>query len=228
MATGLSRAHPSRHRAKYFVAHLTFSKGECEMLSLYIKDMDGVWFGVAYDGEKVFATTFAFNERRALQSLLGSIPFNVPFQQLETASAFAERVIALLRDVYNGEGISVNVSLATEHLSSYARKVIAVASLIPVGYVASYGSVAKAAGGSPRAVGRVMASNPFAPIIPCHRVVSSDFTLGGYGGGLDTKLEILKRERRGYASKREIPVNNGKLELFPVEFVLKRLEKGKR
>jgi len=198
------------------------------MISLYTKDIDGVWFGVAYDGEKVFATTFAFSEKRALQGLLGGIPFNVPFQQLETASAFAERVIALLKDVYDGKDVSSNFSLATEHLSYYTRKVIRVALLIPVGYAASYGSVAKAAGGSPRAVGRVMASNPFAPIVPCHRVVSSDFTLGGYGGGLNVKLEILRRESRGYVPKREISVNKEKLLLFPVEFVLNKLRKDKK
>jgi methylated-DNA-[protein]-cysteine S-methyltransferase len=197
------------------------------MLSLYAKDMNGVWFGVAYHGKKVFGTTFAFSEKKALQSLLENIPFNMPFQQLEIASAFAERVIAMLKDIYDGKGASGNVSLATEHLSNYSRKVIKVTSLIPIGYVASYGSVAEAAGGSPRAVGRVMASNPFAPIVPCHRVVSSDFTLGGYGGGLDVKLEILKRESRGYTSERGIQVNNKKLELSPVEFVFKKLEKSK-
>jgi len=92
---------------------------------------------------------------------------------------------------------------ATEHLSDYAKGVIGVVSLIPQGYGASYGAVAKAAGGSPRAVGRVMAMNPFLPICACHRVVGSDFSLVGYGGGLDVKLEILKREKRGYASKKE-------------------------
>jgi len=197
------------------------------MINLYVKDVDGIWLGVACDNEKLFATMFAFSEKRALQGLLESVPFNMPFQQLEIASAFAEQVIALLKDIYDGKGASADVSLAMEHLSNYSRRVIKVTLLIPVGYVASYGSVAKAAGGSSRAVGRVMASNPFAPIVPCHRVVSSDFTLGGYGGGLDVKLEILKRESRSYTSKREIQVNNKKLELFPVEFVFKRLEKGK-
>ena len=99
------------------------------------------------------------------------------------------------------------------------------ASLIPVGYAASYSSIAKAAGGSPRAVGRVMASNPFVPIVPCHRVVSSDFTLGGYGGGLNVKLEFLVREKRGYTSPREIPLGGKKLQVFPVEFVLRKLER---
>ena len=83
-------------------------------------------------------------------------------------------------------------------------------------------------GGSPRAVGRVMATNPFAPLCPCHRVVSSDFTLCGYGGGLDVKLAFLKRERRGYPSKKVIKAGGGKLALFPVEFVLSKLERDKR
>ncbi len=195
------------------------------MIDVYAKNVDDVWFGVACEGEKVFATMFASSEERALQGLLESIPFDVPFQQLNAPSAFVEHVIALLKDIYDGKDISDKVSLVTEHLSDYARKVIKVASLIPVGYAASYGSVAKVVGGSPRAVGRVMATNPFAPIVPCHRVVCSDFTLGGYGGGLDVKLDFLSREKRGYATEREILVNGKKLRVTPVEFVLGKLKK---
>jgi len=195
------------------------------MISLYTKNIKGVWFGVAYDREKVFATTFAFSEKRTLQGLLESVPFNVPFQHLEKPSVFAEHALGLLRNIYDGKDVSHSFSLATEHLSNYARKVIEIVSSIPLGYVASYGSVARAAGGSPRAVGRVMTLNPFAPIVPCHRVVSSDFTLGGYGGGLKVKLDFLKREKRGYAAKREIPVDDRKLQVFPVEFVLRKLGK---
>jgi len=39
-----------------------------------------------------------------------------------------------------------------------------------------------------------MANNCFAPLVPCHRVVKSDFTLGGYGGGLKVKIALLKKE----------------------------------
>lgn len=195
------------------------------MISLYTKNIKGVWFGVAYDKEEVFATTFAFSEKRTLQGLLESVPFNIPFQHLEKPSVFAEHALGLLRNIYDGKDVSHSFSLATEHLSNYARKVIEIVSLIPLGYVASYGSVARAAGGSPRAVGRVMALNPFAPIVPCHRVVSSDFTLGGYGGGLKVKLDFLNREKRGYTAKREIPVNGKKLQVFPAEFVLRKVEK---
>jgi len=197
------------------------------MISLYTKDIDGIWLAVACNEEKIFATSFASKENRAVQDLLLSIPFNVPFQHSEEPSVFARRVLDLLKNIHDGRDVSLGVSLATEHLSNYTRKVIETVSRIPVGFVTSYGSVAKAAGGSPRAVGRVMASNPFAPIVPCHRVVSSDFTLGGYGGGLKLKLDFLKREKRGYSAKREISINGKKLQVFPVEFVLRKVGKGK-
>jgi len=196
------------------------------MIGLYIENVEDVWFRIACDGEKIFATTFASDDKRVLQSLLKSIPFNVPFQHSEKTSVFAKRVIGLMKNIYDGKGDSDDFSLVTEHLSDYARRVIEVVSLIPVGFVASYGSVARAAGGGPRSVGRVMASNPFPLVVPCHRVVCSDFTLGGYGGGYDNvpvKLGILRRESRGYGSEREIAVGGGRLLVFPVERVLKRV-----
>jgi methylated-DNA-[protein]-cysteine S-methyltransferase len=194
------------------------------MISIYIKNIEGVWFGLAFEGEEIFATTFAFNGKKALQSLLRSIPFNVPFQQVKSSN-FAKHVTAVLRDIYDGKDVSCNFSLAKKHLPKYTGRVIEVARLIATGYAASYGAIAEVAGGSPRAVGNVMAMNPFAPLVPCHRVVRSDFTLGGYGGGLNLKLQILEREKRGFTSKREIPVNGKLLLVFPVEFVLGKLHR---
>jgi len=194
------------------------------MISVYTKNIDGVWFGVACTKQRVFATSFAPSEQEALRKLLSSVPFNVPFQVYPEPSAFAETILASVKSVYDGNGVSQKFPLATEHLSAYTQRVLEAASLIPLGYVSSYGSIAKAVGGCPRAVGRVMALNPFAPIVPCHRVVSSDFTLGGYGGGLSVKLEFLIREKRGYTSVREIPLGDEKQQVFPVEFVLKKLD----
>ena len=197
------------------------------MIGIYSKNLNAVWFGIACDEQRVFGISFAASERKALRSLLDGIPFNVPFQVFSKPSAFAEETLTSVKNVYDGKTVSKNYSLAAEHLPAYTRRVLEVASLIPVGYVTSYGSIAKAAGGGPRAVGNVMARNPFAPVVPCHRVVSADFTLGGYGGGLDMKLEILKREKRGHKTPREIPVGNKKLRVFPVEFVLEKLKKEK-
>lgn len=196
------------------------------MINLYIKNLEGVWFGVACDNEKIFATAFAPSQNQIIQSLLRSIPFNVPFQKLEETFGLAEQAITTLKDIYYGKGVSPKFSLATEHLSNYAKKVLNVAALIPTGYVTSYGSIARVAGGSPRAVGRVMASNPFPLIVPCHRVIASNLTLGGYGGGLQVKLDILSRERRGHITEREISVNGEKLQIFPVELLLRKQAKS--
>ena len=196
------------------------------MLHVYAKKAGSVWFGVAFEGQRILATTFGPSEKSVLQGLRGSLLSRTPFQRLEK-SEFAERVITALKEAYDGKEVSQNFSFDTGRLSSYRKKITQAVCSIPTGYVASYGGVARAAGGSPRAVGRVMASNPFPPLCPCHRVVSSDFTLGGYGGGLDVKLEFLRRERRGYSSKKVIEVDGGKLELFPVETVLSKLTRGK-
>jgi hypothetical protein len=71
-----------------------------------------------------------------------------------------------------------------------------------------------------------MANNAFAPIVPCHRVVTSSLGLGGYGGGgLRVKYEFLKREKRGYNEPSEVLAEGQVLKVFPVEFVLQKLDR---
>jgi methylated-DNA-[protein]-cysteine S-methyltransferase len=67
---------------------------------------------------------------------------------------------------------------------------------IPYGETISYGELARRIGlpKSARAVGRASGSNRIAIIIPCHRVIGTDGTLTGYGGGLDRKEKLLKLE----------------------------------
>ena len=70
---------------------------------------------------------------------------------------------------------------------------------IPKGQTRSYGWVAEQIGkpGAARAVGSALGKNPFAPIVPCHRVIKSDGTLGGFSapGGLASKLRLLIKEK---------------------------------
>jgi methylated-DNA-[protein]-cysteine S-methyltransferase len=196
-----------------------------QKIGVYTKKVDDVWYGVACDNEQVFATSFTHDEKRTVESLLDSVPVGTEFQVFPTPSAFAERALASVKSVYDGKGETGAVPLATQLLSPFTKNVLEVARLIPVGYVTSYGALSDAAGGSPRAVGGVMAANPFAPIVPCHRVVRSDFNLGGYGGGLATKAEMLTREKRGISLPKEIPVGPKQLRIFPVEFSLEKLRK---
>lgn len=67
---------------------------------------------------------------------------------------------------------------------------------IPYGETASYGEIARRVGhpGAPRAVGVANARNPVALIVPCHRVIGSNGSLTGYGGGLDRKRFLLDLE----------------------------------
>jgi O-6-methylguanine DNA methyltransferase len=70
---------------------------------------------------------------------------------------------------------------------------------IPAGDTITYGELAGKAGlpNAARFVGNVMAQNRFAPIVPCHRVISTS-GLGGYGFGLKMKMELLEREGAHY------------------------------
>lgn len=75
---------------------------------------------------------------------------------------------------------------------------------IPEGQTRSYKWLAERIGrpGAVRAVGSALGKNPFAPLVPCHRVIKSDGTLGGFSapGGLRAKLALLKRERSDSAA----------------------------
>jgi methylated-DNA-[protein]-cysteine S-methyltransferase len=69
---------------------------------------------------------------------------------------------------------------------------------IPAGCTSTYGAIAKQLGsaGASRAVGLANGANPIAIIVPCHRVIGSNGTLTGYGGGLDRKQWLIDHERR--------------------------------
>ncbi len=85
----------------------------------------------------------------------------------------------------------------TKRRSSFAERVYAVVKRIPKGSTRTYKQVAGAAG-SPnayRAVGNILNKN-FDPSIPCHRVVRSDGTTGGYNRGPERKARILSAERK--------------------------------
>ena len=81
--------------------------------------------------------------------------------------------------------------------TAFQRQVWEKLRAIPYGETVSYADVAKALGkpGAVRAVGRACATNPVALVIPCHRVVREDKSLGGYRWGLDRKQKLLDLER---------------------------------
>lgn len=81
-------------------------------------------------------------------------------------------------------------------LSGFARKVLQATARIPAGQVLSYTDVAAKAGNAraSRAAGNALHRNPVAIVVPCHRILRSDGSLGGYAGGLPVKEWLLEHE----------------------------------
>jgi methylated-DNA-[protein]-cysteine S-methyltransferase len=189
------------------------------MIHVYHQKMKDVWYGAAIKDNQVLATNFS-SEEQDLGRLLRRLPFDVPFQVTEEPNQLLTDALRALEEIFNGEDQgSYGFKIDTSYLSNYAKRVLNCTHLVPVGYVTTYGAIAKVAGGSARSVGRVEASNPFPLLIPCHRVVRSDLSVGGYGYGMQVKLELLRREERGYEESKGLKVDDGELLLFPAERV---------
>jgi len=78
---------------------------------------------------------------------------------------------------------------------NFNQKVWAMTARIPAGQVRTYAWIARELGSRGyRAVGNALNRNPYAPAVPCHRVVGSDGSLTGFAGGLDMKRKLLMEE----------------------------------
>lgn len=78
---------------------------------------------------------------------------------------------------------------------NFNQRVWALTARIPLGMIATYGDIARELNTKAyRAVGNALNRNPYAPTVPCHRVVGSDGSLTGFAGGLEKKRALLESE----------------------------------
>jgi methylated-DNA-[protein]-cysteine S-methyltransferase len=91
---------------------------------------------------------------------------------------------------------------------SFDERVWALCARIPPGRLATYGQIAAALGspGAARAVGGALNRNPYAPGVPCHRVVGSTGALTGFAGGLDKKRALLATEGIAVRGERVVEI----------------------
>ncbi|MBS7610499.1 methylated-DNA--[protein]-cysteine S-methyltransferase [Candidatus Bathyarchaeota archaeon] len=101
-----------------------------------------------------------------------------------------------LESYFRGERVEFRVSFDFLWGTEFQKKVWTILSRIPYGSLTTYGQIASQVGRSKafRAVGNAVGMNPVFLIIPCHRVIRSDRTLGEFSYGKDIKMKLLKLE----------------------------------
>ena len=107
-----------------------------------------------------------------------------------------------LREYFAGKRAGFDLPLAPAG-TAFQRSVWRQLQEIPYGETISYGELARRVGNpkASRAVGSANGANPLPIVIPCHRVIAGDGTLGGFGGGLLTKQTLLALELRASLAK---------------------------
>lgn len=104
----------------------------------------------------------------------------------------------IVSDLYNGKKKEFDLTcLNWSRLTAFSTRVLRQTFKIPRGKAATYSGLAAKIGHprAARAVGTAMANNPFPIVIPCHRVVRADGSLGQFGGGMAMKKQLLEKER---------------------------------
>ncbi|HEY8192885.1 MAG TPA: methylated-DNA--[protein]-cysteine S-methyltransferase [Gaiellaceae bacterium] len=101
-----------------------------------------------------------------------------------------------LEEYFEGRRRSFDLPLDLRGRTGFSREILDRLARVPYGEVTTYKSLAVEAGNprAARAVGTIMNRNPIPIVLPCHRVVGSNGSLVGYGGGLDRKRQLLDLE----------------------------------
>jgi methylated-DNA-[protein]-cysteine S-methyltransferase len=129
-----------------------------------------------------------------------------PEAREETPPAAVQQAIDGVVTLLSGAAVDLStVSLDMERVPAFDRRVYEIARAIPPGHTLTYGDIAARLGdpGAAREVGQALRRNPFAVIVPCHRVVAAGGKTGGFSatGGVTTKLRLLEIERARLGSE---------------------------
>ena len=157
------------------------------------------WVGVAATGRGVCAIVLPKTSRRAAERDLrnaGAVGDASSNGTGKSAAVHLKAARAALGAYLNGKVRSFDLPLDLEGQPRFRRKVWEVLQTIPYGRVRSYGWVARKVGKpkAARAVGGACGANPVPLLVPCHRVIAGDGSLGGFSGGLGVKKRLLRLE----------------------------------
>ncbi len=152
------------------------------------------WSGRGVAALQLPEATEARTRARLLRALPDAVDAEPPRAVREAVNAIVALLSGRPRDLSD-------LPLDMDRVAEFDRKVYAAARRIPPGATLTYGEVAVRAGepGGARAVGKALGRNPFAIIVPCHRVVAAGGRIGGFSanGGVVTKERLLAIEGAG-------------------------------
>ena len=117
-----------------------------------------------------------------------------------------ESIVQRIRALLEGQSDTLlDVPLDMTGVPAFNRRVYEITRTIPPGRTLTYGDIAARVGepGAARAVGQALGHNPFAPVVPCHRVLAAHTAAGGFSatGGVATKLRMLQIEKAQLGSE---------------------------
>lgn len=143
------------------------------------------FFGYVVNENQLLSTYLPDTKNKILQRINKHWPNTTERKNL--LPRFERHVI----DFFNGERVQFNVAININHKTPFQQIVLEQCRNIPYGKTASYADLARASGkpGAARAVGTTMAGNPLPLVIPCHRVVRTDGSLGGFSSPRGTLLK---------------------------------------
>lgn len=135
----------------------------------------------------------------SFRATLAKLSQNEPQRSAAKVAPAKTQVLAYL----SGNSNRFNLDIDLSHLTAFQRRVLEETRKVPRGQVATYAQIAKRIGQpkAVRAVGQALRRNPVPIVVPCHRVIASDGSLGGYGGEMRSrhKLQLLQLEGASFA-----------------------------
>ena len=156
-----------------------------------VKTADGFFGFVVRDGRLL--ATFLPQPKPTIEHAIQR-----DWPEAEESKTLMPRFRRAVADYYAGRSVRFSEAVDLAELPPFRRRVLEACRRIPYGKTASYGDLSRAVGspGGARAVGGAMASNPLPLVIPCHRVLRSDGTLGGFSSpsGVRQKKRMLALE----------------------------------
>lgn len=161
---------------------------------MQFKMIETAWgtFGFVAKENRLLATFLPQGERTIHRIIKAQFPDAIKSKSL------LPRFCNDVRDYFAGKPIVFHVALDLSHLPPFRQAVLEACHSIPFGRTASYADLARAVGkhGAARAVGGAMAGNPLPLVVPCHRILRSDGSLGGFSSprGIGEKQRLLRLE----------------------------------